>query len=392
MVDFGQAIRDYVRFGYCTSIGNIATFGEIFGGAGSGIGEFGINAARFLHNQVCNTPAPPLPAPQFTGGQCPIRYVVSASYVATHPTLPSLTGTVSKVLQGKIQSFDVQTISGSYEFIVVHGTVANPDASVSESIGSLFNAAANGYNKPTLTSKTVVPEGGAPDTCGNPPPVIPPYTPGSNSTTNNITYTSNDGTDITVPVVIAFGYAKVDANLNLNIPFTLKLNVTPTVQITGNFNLNTGDVNYSAGNPSLPGSDCSPTSGDFVPDPNLPTRPIDIPPDVPEPPPNPDKPQYRKQIRGAIVTVTSITDEVTTLYQTDNPDVFIPDLGLISFQISVNGKSAWTEDMRVKNKRQFFTCPWIGGAVDVRGTPRPGVQFTVTPVYVKVTDLTTFPD
>lgn len=392
MVDFGQAIRDYVRFGYCSSLGNIATFGEIFGGGGSGIGEFGINAARFLHNQFCNAPPPVDPDPPFAGGQCPVLYNVNCIMTRVSGSTQN-PFSVSGQAYGPIRGATFRNIGSNVTQLIVLGSPNGSNTTGEYGIGSVAtNFGSPDTNVNGFTVASVSRADSAPDTCGNPDPVIPPYTPGDNTVNNNVTYVDNEGNNVTIPVVIAFGYAKIDANANINIPFTLNLDVTPTANITGNLNLNTGDVTYNANNPSLPTSDCNPNSDAFEPDPNLPSNPVDVPDEEPDPTPDPDKPQYRKLLKAVIVTVGETSPQSSTVFQETNPDVFVPDLGLVSFQISVSGRSGWTEDIRVKNKRQFIPCPWYGGATAVRGTPRPGSTFTLTPVYVKTTVGETFPE
>lgn len=392
MVDFGQALRDYVRFGYCTSLGNIATFGEIFGGGGSGIGEFGINAARFLHNQVCNTPPPPLPDPPFSGGQCPVQYDVTVQITRASGAIqnPFTVGTVR--VNGAVGSAGFLSGAGNSTLVFVNANPIGGSPPGRYSVGSVATNFGGGEDVNSATITNIVRVDGQPDNCGDPTPVIPPYVPGSNSITNNVNYTDEGGNNITIPVVVAFGYASVDVNGTLNVPFTLNLDVTPTANITGNFNLNTGDVTYNAGNPALPSSSCGGNSNDYVPDPdNLPPE-SPTSPDQPDPPPDPDKPQTRKLLVACLVTVSETAPGVTEIIQDGNPNVFAPDLGLVSFRVSAGGFTGWTEDFRVKNQRQFIPCPWKGGAIDVTGTPRLGSVMTITPIYEKVTVGQTFPD
>lgn len=385
VVDFGQAIRDYVRFGYCTSIGNIATFGEIFGGGGNPIGELGVQAARFLHNQFCNLPAPSPPPPPFTGGQCPTYYTIQVQWNATAIPGSGLSDESSLdtfTVIGPVQGVGIVNSSGRIfaELRAAHIPIVGGASTYRyRSVDAGF------YSSATATITSVVRQDGQPDNCGSVPPVIPPYTPGSNSTTNNITYTTDNGDTVSIPTTITFGYGRVDVNGTINVPFTLNLNVTPTANITGNINLNTGDINFNAGNPTLPPSSCGGNSDDYTPDPtNLP--PVSTGnPDIPDPTPDPTKPQVRKLMTGVLVTVNTVPKDVTEIFQTGNPNVLAPDAGLVAFKISVGGYVGWTEDFRVKNRRQLIPCPWKGGAIDVKGTPRSGGSFTLTPIYEKIT-------
>ena len=90
--------------------------------------------------------------------------------------------------------------------------------------------------------------------------------------------------------------------------------------------------------------------------------------------------------------VTTVTDESrgTVIDQLDTPDIIAPNLGFIQFAIAVSNKIGWTVDIPVKNHRFFCECPWIGGAIDVRGTPRAGVEWIITPVYANEEKSQTF--
>lgn len=91
------------------------------------------------------------------------------------------------------------------------------------------------------------------------------------------------------------------------------------------------------------------------------------------------------------MTTTHLDGNETTLEQQDNPAIYIPATGYVQFLIQVGNSSAWTNDIAVKNLRAFIPCPWDAGAVEVKGTPRYGNQFTVTPVYVTRTFNPTYP-
>jgi hypothetical protein len=265
---------------------------------------------------------------------------------------------------------------------------------------------------------------GLPDDCGDPPPEIPdPPPPGWNGpTTINITYNNNDGIDVTVPIGFVFGYADIDINGQLEIPITLNTDVT------GNFNFDTnidgriefsnnGDINFNFGGrdfdfrpppgwrpddviegpPPPPGTspEPPPPPGSGPPPPGSePPPPADGVDDEIPPPPDPDVPPPDEEIPppdeyeviiGVRVIVTSFQGSpITRLQQGSNPDVQIPDLGLVQFLIRTGQINAgWSEDIRVKNVNQVIPCPWPKGAIDVRGTPRGGVTWELRPIYDK---------
>jgi hypothetical protein len=72
----------------------------------------------------------------------------------------------------------------------------------------------------------------------------------------------------------------------------------------------------------------------------------------------------------------------TLLAQTFGEDIYIPYLGLVSFVASVTEDAVgWSEDIRVKNIRQYIPCPFPQGAINVVGNPETGVAFQLTKVY-----------
>lgn len=392
MVDFASAIGNYVRTGYCTSLNNIATFGELMPLAGAGLGGTAGQAARFIHNAVCNQPPAGEIPPSFEGGQCDgVEYDVTgfASYSGT--AVPGGGIVVTGLAIGPVAGMISESGAGNQTQIYALGKVVGGNggrygiATVNTTFGG-----GNDFTGVTLTSAAR--RDGQPDNCGSLPPSIPPYTPGDNIVNSPISYTNNDNDVVDIDASITFGNASVNFNGNLVIPFTINAQLNPEVNISGNFNLNTGDINYDAGNPALPGSDCQPNQDDFTPDDDLPPNPPSLPPESDVPNPDPDKPEYQRIIKGAIVTTSTPSPDATVIYQPGGVDVYFPDLGLVYFQITVSGRSGWTQPVRVQNLRQFVECPWAGGATAVRGVARTGGSFTVTPVYVKVTAEQTYPD
>jgi hypothetical protein len=236
---------------------------------------------------------------------------------------------------------------------------------------------------------------GQPDDCGDPDPQPPPAAPAPPNIPVNITYRNDDGIDITIPVNFTLGVAYIDADLNVRLPIDVNvpINISPNFDTDFNFDI---AFNLSGGDTYI-GPPRDPDRPPVLPPPNnSPPPPPPVTPDPPPPPPPPDlppptdppePPEPLLVIRGALVTVTGIDDaaKVGVLFQDSNPDVGIPDYGLINFLISTGESSrGWTEDIKVKNKRNLITCPWPFGAIDVKGTPRPGVSWVITPVYAQV--------
>lgn len=230
---------------------------------------------------------------------------------------------------------------------------------------------------------------GLPDDCGDPPPVIPPPVNNYNQYDVDVTYNDNDGNDITVPVTLIYGQAFIDADFNVQIP--VKVNLTPQVSFNATLNVQTGDIKFNLAptidlsggtyNIGFGGDNRSTTNttnyyvgGDPPPPPDG-SESDDTPP--------PTAPQSEQLIRGVIVTVTAHSGVMEGVFFQDggNPDIYIPNLGYVQFAIRVGSSVSWTADKPVKSLRSFIPCDWEGGAVDVQGTPRPGVEWTLTPVY-----------
>lgn len=319
---------------------------------------------------LCDTDAPAPSPPPFTGGQCPILYKVTfrrnfrriSDGATVDQTLvhgPSLLGPINYFTE----------VRGTNIFLVATTGQGNVDLT--------------GYNNDTnetlfLGITSVVPAvAGQSDSCGNPPPNYPPLTPPDVTIPRDIPYTNSDGVDVTIPVVFVFARAVLDVDANVTIPFTL--NLTPTLNITGNLNVD-GTVNFNFGGGTATTLPKDPRKGDCGDIPGT-DGPVPTDPTNSEQPPEPDR-DREETIIGVLVTVTALSNErASLLVQEDNPDIYIPSLGHVQFLCRVGETSAaWTSDQPVKNRRNLIHCPWRDGAIAVRGTPQPGVAWTLTPI------------
>lgn len=395
MVGFVDALKNAARSAACS-------FGEASASLfpkPPGLDLLGLGRAAFAFRDnyirnFCNDEPTP-PAPPFPGGQCPVKYTVRIRYNATNPVteLP-VTGFYENVWWGPIGGLEVTKPSVTYDpngsdvALLCYGRGSD---SSPLPVQVSFDVASQPWNDTVWFIESITRLDGQPDNCGDPPPVIVPYNPGDFTIDTDINYTNNDGIDITIPVVGVVGVAFVDADLNLNVPvsftFSPNFNFDPTFtyNIDVNLNLGGGDDKISPpyvppNKPYRPGPPGSNSPGDYLPGDDVPTPPTD----TPDPPaPDPDEPRARV-IRGVLVTVTEISPDAkpTQIGQGDNPDIFAPALGYVSFQIRLgNGSGGWTSDIPVKNIRNLIPCPWGGGALSVKGTPTLGVAWTLTPIY-----------
>lgn len=351
-----------------------------------------------LYRWACNV-EPPAPnfdtqAP-FTGGQCPgVLYNINISWTQTYnggavwngsSYLPNYYGEITSIVL-------LPLVVGQFPKIALshHGEPPNPYTpnTTQQRVVDIGITGHQTGESTIINSISVTRVDGQTDNCGDVDVDIPEPPEGWNDYDTDITYNDNDNTEINIPVTFVFGFAFVNAKAELNIPFTL--NVSPTLNFQGTLNVNTGDVHVDLfpsvtnnnGNTvfSFPnGSDTFNINNNF-----------NVSGDRPDPTPNSntnDKPPgttngTKKVIRGVIVTVFQLTSKKhTVLYQNENPDIYVPNLGFVQFKVSVDGIEAWTTDHPVKTLRHFIECPWVGGAIDVKGTPQPGIQFELYPVY-----------
>lgn len=312
------------------------------------------DAIRGLRRLVCddtddNVNQPP---PEFTGGQCVgAPYTAGWTYLDGSPFIyvASVVGPISSMTASFSRPGPFPNVE-YWNYRIVHaGGVSEGEEAVQPK-----------DDAPGLIQ--IFRQDGQPDNCGDPPPPRPDtYVP--SPTTVNITYvdntmnTFNEDVDITIfapfigiggaifaPITIAGNTFQLAGTLQFSPDF--KLEVNPVVEI--------GPRGSADGEPPPP----------------------DYPTELPE------STQGRRVIVGAIVTATTVTlGKKTEIDQEVNPDIFAPRIGNLSFLISTDKGVAWTEDIPIKNVRQFVTCPFYLGAVDVAATAEEGFELDVVPVF-----------
>lgn len=418
MPGFREAITSAARELLCLAIDDLANANALFADLTAPFPP----AARFqqiaaILRTICDDEPPPPPEPEINGGQCPAAYEVFFTVQpvngvwspgSTPPGGNTAAVSFDRRLRGpitKVGTYLAFTSPGSggvaekgwgLEFISRGDLTDNPGAGqsptpVTSRTAPLFTTLGNDSAlKTTITN--LVRLDGLPDNCGTSPiPDIPPPAPGWNQTTTNVTYQNRDGLDITVPVGFFFANAFFDANFDVQIPIYLTLDNAFSFPI--NFNVSTGGFTFNFG-PVQNGPGGTPPPQPPPPPGGIP-GPTDFNFDVlPPPPPSgdefedteePDDPKTERVIRAVLVTLTGINETQVGLLVQDggNPDIRIPGLGFVQFKVRIGAVTGWTNDIPVKNDRAFIPCPWEGGAIDVRGSPRPGVNFALTPVYLR---------
>lgn len=387
-----EALSAGARRWFCIQMGTAANFGGLMlGGAGSGTAGLAVEAARRAYAMACDRSAPLPEGPPFLGGQC-----VGTNYGIT--------------FNCNVRYYDqVLGVERVFEPVAFTGNAVGPISFIGfRRVGS--NGLEVAYIGSTGESvDNVIPDDPrfvdqqysvnsitlSPDDellCGNPSPTYPPYIPGGNTAPSvpivwedNDNNTYNDNTDI------SFGFPVTLPDGTINIPIAFNFNLNPEFNVEGTLHLPDMNLNLNlGGNPGLGGSECNPSSDDYAVDDgndNYPNPPGDVLP----PSDTPGSPERRRILRGCLVNTATVGPAVGQIYQDFNPDIRIPNLGYVNFLVRVGEWQGWSEDIPVKNVNQIIMCPWEGGALMVRGTPRQGVAWSIRNVYTRQTFDPRFP-
>lgn len=339
------------------------------------------------HRVICNREPPPIDTPPISGGQCPVRYNVTVRYTYTISqggqcrtfTEQQTSNGVLGAIQG-VRPYRSGNNVG-YQLIGAPDPPGNPSGVITSVI--FIDGTPNPCpgRLASVNIVNMVRVDGQPDDCGNPP--LPPDDLPDSRTPEIIEYNDGD-TNIFIPVIIAFGLAYIDADANIQIPFTIEFNPEFNFEFggtRGRLSPDDGEVVIDdPGGGSPPGTKNPPKSYD--PENPPPDEDGDVPePDNPPPPEGDDE----EILRGVLVTVTNPTSSrrISEIFNEDIPNLFVPRFGNVSFMIRVGSTFGWTDLIEVRNRRQFIPCPWEGGAIEVRGQTDPGVEWILTPVYVR---------
>jgi len=375
LATFLEALGDTVRNGFCflSRTGQDWGLGLEVEAGWRGV-DVSLNLLRFAQRLTCNREPDPGLSPPFVGGQCNANYFCgfNFNYQLTDGS-PTTVNRSTNPLPGPIGAPSLRFNTGG---LVCDIPTANGVFEVAL-ISNVNQASFIYYN---ISDFSVLRADGQPDNCGQPFPVFPPSAPGDRTYGDTITYINNEGDEVELDVTHRYGNVTFNSNGDLYVPVQIELPDEPySFTFMGDLNLSTGGFAPTLNNPNYTRGG-NKTPDDYVPD-DTPT----VPPDIPEPvtplPPNIPEEESQSILRAVIVTVTETSETNTEIAQGDNPTIYAPNLGFVSFYISASGQQAWTSDIPVKNKSNFIPCPWEGGALDVAGTPRPGVVWSLTPVY-----------
>lgn len=408
---FGEYIAEGLKSALCTILQGAEvledTFREVLDPNDPGYGY----RARLIYSRFCDPSPPPPPRdPPFEGGQCEFCYSLTVTRTIIDSGVPGGDGqdSITQSVFGPISFSGIEEINiapGVSRFESVFFTHGICNLPRSESPVRTVITADNADEDAIVTIDNIsaVPQSGGPDDCGSPPPELPPTDPNNRRFPIDLDFEYNDGTDFFIDGDVFFGFAYFDNDFNLNIP--LKFVLENNVRFNANFNFNSGDVNINFGD-DYDYPTPLPPEGDYRPDPDSPPPPpttVPPPPDFQPPfPPNEDpdaedsedfdseEPQENPKIRrmiGVLVDTVVVPTVPTELNQDVNPDVYVPDIGLVNFAYNIGGtRLYWGEDIRVKNRRQVIFTPSGRYAVAVSGTIRQGGEWVLTPIYQNVVE------
>ena len=383
MASFNESLRNAVRQGFCSIIGTNLELVDFFGAIGLPNQVLGLESQRNYVRLNCNTePPPPSPGAPFSGGQCPVDYGIFSRVQVFFEGAPLAIDEFNRacapggILRGPLSGPFVGTLGG-FQSLFVSGF---DEAGTPEDLSLVNGRSGTGYTFQLLTL-TPTRCDGLPDDCGDPGGGGTPA-PNYNIIDTDITYTNNDGLDITIPTNIVYLRPTLDVDANIQVPIRItirdpQLNID--VPITAKFNLSTGDITFNVGGELGNDGRKSPCATEPDPDTDFPAPPPGS--GIEETPP-PDDPEEERIIRAVVVTSNEVSARSSVIGTTAGvPNIFVPAMGYIHFEIRAGQRTAWLDAIPVKNQRHFIPVPWSGGAIAVRYTPFEGTVSTVTPIF-----------
>ena len=405
---YNERMRESIRTGFCFI--NRETLGALRAVEGyqrrvrdwTGLPGFtpiapAVGFADQIHQWICNEPPPEIPPPQFDGGQCECaQYNVRIVFDIADGTGNRIESVFNNNLFGPIGGWTLTLLEGENPFRrseltgssrgFVPGRGCQAEVTTG-SFGIIQNLGQN-FDPPSIKSVTVTRIDGGPDDCGSPPVEIQPVDPGDDEVTiPDFEYDGPDGNPINIgPFVFKLLFFDVDVDLRPQLNFRVQLG---DVNFNGQFKLDfSSDVEIDLDLDLFPvdifpPSNPSPGDGIGEPGEGVPPPPEDIPEDPVERPDPPGDPREIRTLVGVLVTTTNFTPaRRTVIPQENNPDIVAPSLGFVNFFGFVgDSDSGWSSDIPVKNERHIIPVPAGFNAVAVEGTPNPGVEWVLNPLF-----------
>ena len=346
---FNDELVSAVRQGLCLTTSTAQRTAElgqnVWNSVGlRGVGQLSGQAAQLWGNAAglaCNRQPQDIGAaisPGFEGGQCPgDRYEVDI----TRNNGPVSTRSVTDggdFIQGPISGisqFDNGTGLNNYRLNVGNGIV-NLATNFTQPQNFQIVAIRN------LTNPS--------DDCGSPSPVVDPYDPDNFTTSPPVTFTDENGIDVTINPSVTYAPITINANNEFSAPF--EITFEDGSSLFGDFNLSTGDVNIGPGNSGGGGS-----AG-------------------PEREKDPDEPlEEGEEIVGVRVVSAFETlsgarlSEIATVG--DAPNLYVPRLATVLFRRETAVGDGWSQPFNVQTIDAVIYSDVV--SIDAAVTFRPGV-------------------
>jgi len=392
VVNYAQALAERVKSGFCQVTAEADRYYTIFQRILPDSPLLQLPSFPGALNGVfCNRSPDDLPTnppPPFSGGQCSNRQyrvtttrggIIKTGGGAEFPQGPQTDTTVC--INGPITGSGWEISSEEAAFYVYHGSNQKTlRVSLTYSPPTTFVGAYGSIDNVEIC-------GGFADDCGDPSSSLPtPLPPGDNTIDDDLEFEDENNVSVTIPIVLVYGTANINVNGQIIVPVDVRIGPN-TLEI--DLNLNTGDVNigpsYTTNNPS-DGTGGRGTNGACEQPPEVDEDEDEPDNGVPTPTPIEDKESDIRTIIGAIVTVTSEGSGIGEVNGAayNAPDIGVPRFGDLMFEVRIANRTAWLNDIPVKLARVYIPCPWEAGALRVVGIPKPGVIWTITPVYSRI--------
>jgi len=360
MSSFVDGVIGGVKTAFCTFI-NIGDSGTSFFNELSPLPDIP-SAGPFWNRVLCDRNEPiPVPPPPFNGGQCPgvlYRFFATRTRFGPDDNCDEEVTNPQSLALGPVsgpffREFDVSSPDRiGQEWYLVDGSGNEQSFGVSDRPRTCPAS--------TLTVNNVVREDGQPDNCGDPGPVIPPFPPEGDTVDIDITYVNNEGDTVVelgdlrifAPVVIA--PVNIVAPIRVNLPdvsFDGQIVLAPRFDVVLN-------PPVSTDGPGVEGGD------DEQPEPD----------------------GQRELIGVRVITSDPTAGGATTIFgQGAAPNLYVPRLATVQYEVKFEGVTAWTEPVDIKAANQFVPAPKVGLVTRFVVNNIPNVTSVARPIFVPET-------
>lgn len=308
-------------------------------------------------------PLPPVPAPPFEGGQCDdIRYVVTF----TRSGAGEPDEQIALNSWGPVEPLTVNPVERNQDIYIFQRRNSQGGATTPVAVQ---DSSPNGERTAAITA--VTPIGGAPDICGDPPPVDPVRPPIPQPPISPEIPTEEPDGSPGQPIQFQprIGPIYIDADATIKVPVTVEITgpqISVDATIPVSVSLPDFNVTFEYGGTGG-GSDGSPGGDGGDGEEPTPPQPFCCPPPRPrieegeeEDPGDPPQPEDSEtdEIIGVVVNSapTGVTPRSTEL-GIPEPRLYVPRIATVQFEIVVGETVAYAPDVPVKALSQYLPAP-----------------------------------